>query len=72
MNWFVVGIVVIFALAVFLAMFFWSSGALAIDDEEKKDIEQKSTEELVDELIEVEKEDLADLKAEEDETRGFQ
>lgn len=52
-------------------MFFWSSGALAIENEEREDVEKKSPEELVDELIEIEKEDLAGLQKEQDETHGF-
>ncbi|HVY72987.1 MAG TPA: hypothetical protein VG984_02990 [Candidatus Paceibacterota bacterium] len=71
MNWFLIGGIVLIILIGFLGLFFWSSGAVNIDSEEKKDIERKTPEELVDELIEIEKEDLAELHREESETRGF-
>lgn len=71
MSWLLIGGAVLLILIGFLAMFFWSSGALAIDSEEKSDVEHKSAEELVDELIEIERQDLADLQKEQDETHGF-
>ncbi len=51
-------------LLLFLGLFFWSSGALAIADEEKEEIEHESPEELEQEQQEVIKLEEDDLKKE--------
>jgi hypothetical protein len=66
MNYVGLGIVVGLLFLVFLGLYFWSSGALIIDQEEKKDIERISPEELTKE-IELEKElEAAELKQNDD------
>jgi hypothetical protein len=66
MPWLTIGIIVVLVLLVFLGLFFRSSGAIFIDDEEKKDIEHENPEEVKEDLKQIEKEDADELKAEED------
>jgi hypothetical protein len=65
MSWVTLAIGTLVLFLVFLGLFFWSSGAVVIAEEEAKDIEKKSPQELADELIEIEKEDLTELQMEE-------
>ena len=65
MSWVTIAIAALVVFLVFLGLFFWHSGAVVIAEEEAKDIEKKSPEQLADELIEIEKEDMAELQIEE-------
>ena len=67
MGWITIGSVVLVLFLLFLGLYFWSSGAVIIADQEKEDIGKKTPDELVDEYIETEKIDLDEVKSEEDE-----
>ncbi len=65
MGWITIGVVVSILFLIFLGLYFWSSGALVIADEEKGDIKNKTSAEIADELKEVKKEDEEETKSEE-------
>ncbi len=67
MNWVAIGIVIGVVFFIFLALYFWSSGAVSIADEEKEEIDQKPEAQIAKELEEVEREEKEAIKAEEDE-----
>lgn len=66
MEWIVVGATILILFVVFLALFFKSSGALNIVEEEQEEIEHESPEQLEEEVRQVEQEDAKALKAQED------
>ena len=67
MGWMAIGAVVVLLLILFLALFFRSSGALNIAEEEQEEIAHESPEQIAKEVREGELEDIEALKAQEDE-----
>ena len=68
MQWMIIGIVLVVLFLTALFFFFSESKAVTIADEEMEDIEKKDPDELFDELVEVEKENLEELKKEENDS----
>ncbi len=67
MSWIIPGVIILILVFILSGLFFWSSGALNIADEEKKDIEKGSPEGITKEVLEQEKEAAEALEAEQDE-----
>lgn len=65
MSWVTIGVGVLVIILVLLGLFFWSSGAVVIADEEMEDVQKKSPEELAEELVKIKQEDEAEYKMEE-------
>lgn len=67
MEWILMGAVILILFLVLLGLYFGSSGAVNIAEEEREEIEKESPEQIAKEVEVVEKENIQTLKTEEDE-----
>jgi hypothetical protein len=67
MVWITIGTVVVILFILFLVLYFRSSGALSIVEEEQEEISHESPEQLAQELRDVQLQDAEALRVEEDE-----
>lgn len=65
MGFITIGVVVVAIFLLFLGLYFWASGAVVIDEDEREIIDAQNPKDVENEMKEVKKEDTEEVRREE-------